>query len=203
MSDPGRLGILHDHYKESFALIRERERHRDRTFLILLGLFALLILEVGYPAQFGGSLDSASVAAGEVDLDALPLAALLSATWVFTMAIALRYCQLSITVERSYDYLHRLEDSISPLLGDNGVYRREGKFYLNRYPPLLNVSWILYGYGFPAIIAIAIVWLLVGEWMRLDYPAIHKLFDTAIGVTILVTLYLYRVHPTLMRHAGG
>jgi hypothetical protein len=113
-----RLDILHDHYKESFALIREREKLRERYLLFLLGLYGLLIVEIGYPAQFDGSVGSVSVAATTIDLTPLPLAALLSATWVFTMAVALRYCQLAITVERSYTYLHHLEDVISPLLGE-------------------------------------------------------------------------------------
>jgi hypothetical protein len=38
---PGTLGLLHDHYKESFSLIRAREQRRDRLLLWLLFLFAV------------------------------------------------------------------------------------------------------------------------------------------------------------------
>ncbi len=38
-----RLDILHDHYKGSFSHTHEREKQRDRLFLVLTILFALLI----------------------------------------------------------------------------------------------------------------------------------------------------------------
>ena len=125
-----RLDVLHDHYKESFSHIREREKQRDRLFLVLIGLFALLSLQILYPTDFGGALGPLKVSGAEVDIGALPLPALLSASWVFTFAIALRYCQVSINVERQYPYLHALEDKISAAIGDPDLYRREGGEYL-------------------------------------------------------------------------
>ncbi len=129
-----RLDVLHDHYKESFSYVRERERQRDRLFLVLIGLFALLFFEAHYPRGFGGALGPVHVSGAEVDLGALPLPALLSASWVLTLAIALRYCQVSINVERQYSYLHRLEEKVSQELGDEEAYRREGRAYAKDYP---------------------------------------------------------------------
>ena len=45
------VDILHDHYKESFSHIRDREKQRDRLFLFLIGVLGLLFLEVQYPAN--------------------------------------------------------------------------------------------------------------------------------------------------------
>lgn len=118
---------------------------------------------------------------------------------MFTAAVALNYCRLAVTVERSYDYLHFLEDRLSPMLGGEGIYRREGEFYLNKYPPLLNLSWMAYGYFFPVVIAVATVGLLVNEWCGLEYPVVHKTFDTAMGAGILLALIFYRAVPTAMR----
>ncbi len=36
----------------------------------------------------------------------MPLAGLLSASWVLILAVALRYCQAVMLVERQYRYLH-------------------------------------------------------------------------------------------------
>jgi len=83
------LEILHDHYKETFARMREAEALRDRLFLWMIGLFALLSLEIGYPAAIGGTLGKLSIAGGELNLQALPLPALLNATWVLTLTISL------------------------------------------------------------------------------------------------------------------
>lgn len=58
-----RLEILHDHYKETFALVRDRERSRDRLFLVVIGLCGLLALQIAYPVEFFGHV-SVGICAG-------------------------------------------------------------------------------------------------------------------------------------------
>jgi hypothetical protein len=142
--DADKLSLLHDHYKETFALIRERETQRDRLFLWLLVIFALLVIEIQYPANFNGVLGHVNVAGNNIDLQQLPLARLLNVSWVFTAALVLKYCQVAKAVERQYTYLHLLEDRISDGLGDTELYRREGRAYREQYPHLLNWAWVYY-----------------------------------------------------------
>lgn len=190
-----RLDVLHDHYKETFSYIREREKQRDRLFLVLIGLFALLVLEVQYPTNFGGALGNSSISGAEVDLSALPLPGFLSASWVLIFAIALRYCQAAINAERQYDYLHRLEEKISRELGDEELYRREGKSYLDDYPLFQDWVWISYVFLFPLIAVLATVVLVGLELARLPYPLPNKAFDAAIATGVVVSFYFYRWHP--------
>ncbi len=197
-----RLDVLHDHYKESFSHIREREKQRDRLFLVLIGLFALLSLQILYPADFGGALGPLKVSGAEVDIGALPLAALLSASWVLTFAIALRYCQVSINVERQYSYLHTLEEKISEALGDPDLYRREGSAYLQDYPLFSDWAWICYAFVFPVIAALATLALVVAEWRGLPGPLPYKLFDSVLALAILVSFFLYRILSLLYRRNG-
>ena len=126
--------ILHDHYKESFAHIREREKQRDRLFLILIALFGLLAFEVLYPTAVVLSTVELPVANVKLDVSYLPLSAILSTTWVFVLAILLRYGTVAITVERQYAYLHKLEEKISNIFGDVEIYCREGRDYKKNYP---------------------------------------------------------------------
>lgn len=63
---------------------------------MLFGLIAVLVLDVGYPARFEGALGSCSLLGTQIDLPALPLAGLLSVSWVFTLAIILKYSQAYI-----------------------------------------------------------------------------------------------------------
>lgn len=195
MKEQPRLEVLHDHYKESFSYIRERERLRDRLFLALIGLFALLVLEIQYPASFGGALGSASILGTEIDLAALPLPGLLSASWVLTLAIALRYCQATVSVERQYDYLHGLEEKISRELGDEALYRREGKSYLDDYPLFQDWAYICYCFLFPIVAVVAVLALFWTEATRLPYPLPNKMFDGVIALAVVISLYLYRWHP--------
>lgn len=191
----GHLDVLHDHYKESFSLIRERERQRDRLFLVLIGLFALLVLEVQYPVGFGGALGPLKVAGAELDLGVLPLAGLLSASWVLTLAVALRYCQAVMLVERQYGYLHDLEERMSRELGDEDLYRREGRAYLDDYALFQDWAWICYVFLFPITAALAVLALITTELARLPYPWSNKAFDAVVAIALIVSFYLYRWHP--------
>jgi hypothetical protein len=201
--DADKLTLLHDHYKETFALIRERETQRDRLFLWLLVIFALLVIEIQYPANFHGVLGHVNVAGNNIDLQQLPLARLLNVSWVFTAAFVLKYCQVAKAVERQYTYLHLLEDRISDGLGDADLYRREGRAYREQYPHLLNWAWVYYTILFPAALAIAVVYLLVVECVSLQGSVLSKAFDVVFGVSILASLGLYRIRPRPGTDTGG
>src|SRR5215207_7486688 len=195
MSDSPRLEVLHDHYKESFSYIRERERERDRLFLILIALFALLALEIQYPFNFRGAVGTLSFLGIELNVDALPLPAFLTATWVTVLVITLRYCQASTNVERQYDYLHTLEDKISAELGDDELYRREGRAYESNYPLFSWWAYRFYVVVLPVIAIIATVVLIFQEWTRLEYPLLSRIFDLISASGIAVSFILYRIVP--------
>jgi len=191
------LEILHDHYKETFARIRQAESSRDRLFLAIIGIFALLIVEIGYPGTVSTTLDTLNIVGGTVSLKAIPLAALLNATWVLALTIGLRYCQTSVLVSRQYPYLHLLEETISTAVGGGKLYQREGKVYLEGYPLLLNVAWVVYGFLFPIIVMLAAVGLVTAEFTQLPYPFYHTVFDAFIAGALIFVFFVYRVHPTL------
>lgn len=192
------LDVLHDHYKETFARILNVEKSRDRLFLAVIGLFALLCLEIGYPAAFGGSLPKVNIAGGEFQLAALPLPALLNITWALTLVITLQYCRTTVWLDRQYPYLHDLEEAISPAVGGN-LYRREGKAYLNEYPLLLDVTWFAYSILFPFIIMSAAALLVIWEFTHLSYPLLHLVFDAIMTIILICLLLLYRVEPYVDR----
>jgi len=191
--DADNLSLLHDHYKETFTLIREREAQRDKLFVWLLVIFALLAIEIQYPANFNGVLGHLKFAGNDIDLQQLPLSRLLNASWVFTAAFVLKYYQITKGVERQYDYLHMLEDRISGSLGDTDVYRREGRAYLEKYPLLLDWAWVYYTMLFPAAFAIAVVYLLAVECVSLHESMLSKAFDVVFGLSVLAVLVLYRI----------
>jgi hypothetical protein len=191
------LEILNDHYKETFAHLRKAEALRDRLFLWIIVLLALLSLEIGYPTAVGRTLGKISVAGGEINLQSLPLPALLNATWVLTLTIGLRYCQTSVFVNRQYPYLHTLEKTISPEVGGGDLYQREGEVYLREYPLLLDVAWFAYGILFPLIVMFATLGLAIWELTWLLYPLYHILFDVFVASAFICFFFLYRMQPAL------
>lgn len=191
------LDILNDHYKDTFTRLRESEQTRDRLFLWLIGLIVLLILEIGYPVAVGGALGKVKFADAEVNLQALPLAALLNATWILTLLIGLQYCQATVRVNRQYPYLHSLEDTVSPSLGGGDTYQREGRVYLRDYPLLLDVAWFVYSIFFPFAVICSTIWLIHSEIFLLNYNIIHQLIDVFIGATLCIVFFVYRLHPAI------
>jgi hypothetical protein len=192
------LSIVHDHYKETFTIVREREHDRDRSFLLLIGLFALLVIEVYYPAAVGGTVRSVQVLGTDIDLSHMPLSMLLNATWVLVLAVSLSYCRVAISIDRQYPYVHHLENWISDQLGDDTIYRREGSVYLERYPVLLNWAWFCYVVVFPLVVALVTILLLQRESAGLPYSVIHKGFDALIGILVVISFLLYRVLPKVL-----
>jgi uncharacterized membrane protein YhaH (DUF805 family) len=191
------LGLLHDHYNDTFAHIRDREQRRDRLFVVLALMFVLLVLQVQYPATVGGSLGTISLAGVELSVRDLPLAALLDVTWLLTLLVGLKYCQTALAVERQYPYLHRLEEQIATRLGDPELFCREGKSYLHAYPSVLNWAWFCYVILFPLAVVLGTTLLTVVMWRDLDYSGWHKAFASGMAAALVVSFALYQVVPRL------
>ena len=188
--------ILHDHYKETFQYIRERETLRARLFLVLIGFYALLAVQIQYPRKFDGTVETINLLGIEVDVNSLPLAALLTATWVFVLAVVFRYCQTTINVERQYDYLHKLEERLSPEFGGE-LYRREGREYDDRYPAFSSWAWRFYTIVLPTIAILATGVLIFEEVAGLNYSVLNKILDVGVAGYIVLSFFLYRMLPLL------
>lgn len=188
--DDAKLELLHDHHKDSFSRIRERESQRDRLFLVLVALYALLTIQIQYPLDFDNTIDKIAPFGVEISVESLPFAAFLSATWLFTAAIALRYFTTSTNIERQYDYLHKLEEAISSQF-EGDIYRRESREYTERYPLLQSVAWRSYTLLFPIVAFLATAFLLVEEIRNLDYFALNKILDSVIAGYLLILVLAY------------
>lgn len=190
-----RLELLHDHYKDTFSYIREREKQRDFLFLLVIALFGVLFLEVQYPANFQAIFSEIQAQGAKLDLRAIPLAAIMSVTWTIVLIFAIRYCQVSISIERQYDYLHKVEEKLGDIFGDSEIFCREGAAYLSKYPLFSTWTWIFYTALFPIIVVAAVIPLLYVEWSSPNYPVYHRVYDTIIALAVIASFVLYRIAP--------
>lgn len=145
-----------------------------------------------FSVGFSAALRNIQVAGAKADLSRLPAGALVGTIWAFTLATTLRYCQVSTSVERQYDYLHTLEDCISQEFGKSGIYEREGRAYLEDYPAFSHWAWINYVYIFPLLAILVTISLVATEWLSLSSGWFYKTLDTLLALTIIVTFFLYR-----------
>lgn len=193
-----KLDVLHDHYKDTFSLIREWEKVRDLLFMAIIGVLAVLFLEIQFPK---GLLDAVEPLTGP-KLSALPWSVVVSATWAVLAAIAMRYCQAAIHVERQYEYLHVVEDRLSAAFGDAAVFCREGRHYLTAYPPFSRWAYVFYAWAFPiAVMAVCAVLLRIEGHEGSLAPG-HLWFDRAAAAATALSLGLYRFAPPVLRYLG-
>jgi len=185
--------VLHDHYKETFSLIRGREIQRDRLLLWLIALVGLLFLMRQYPELIAALELESSV--GMVGIGKVPMPVLISVVWTALMLTTLKYCQIVVWVDRQYVYLHLLEETISSLLKDEGLYRREGKVYSDRYPLLTWWAWFVYTLAIPILGIVLVLILAAGEWLQPTYSTPHLWYDTTLALATGLTLTLYKLWP--------
>ena len=195
IDDNKKLEILHDHYKESFLYIREREKQRDRLFMFVIALIGVLFFEILYSDIFSKILGNAKLEFIELNLSILPISIFLSVTWTYLFVIVLKYCQTAINIERQYDYLHHSENQISKLFGNQDIYCREGKAYLNHYPLFSNLVWIFYILIFPIIVILSVGLIIYIEWYKIKAPLYHLIYDSILTIGISASFILYRLYP--------
>lgn len=197
IGDNTKLEILHDHYKESFLHIREREKQRDRLFPLVIALIGVLFLEIQYSDVFSNILGNVKFEFIELNISIMPISVFLSVTWTYLFVVILKYCQSAIFVERQYDYLHCLEDKISKLFGDQNIYCREGKAYLNKYPLFSDLVWIFYILLFPAIVILSVGLIIYLEGYKIEAPLYHLIYDSILTIGIIMSFALYRFYPLM------
>lgn len=188
-----KLNILHDHYKESFLYIRDREKHRDRLFLLIIALIGILFLEIQYVEIFPNIFKNINLESFNLDLSTVPIFVFLSITWTYLFILVLKYCQIAISIERQYEYLHILEKKISNIFNDKEIYSREGRAYIKNYPIFSEFAWIFYVLIFPIIVMLSTALLLYFEWNMENTVYYHLIYDSLLVLGVALSFILYRI----------
>lgn len=188
-----KLNILHDHYKESFLYIRDREKQRDRLFLFIIALIGILFLEIQYAEIFPNIFKSISLESFNLNLSTIPIFVFLSITWTYLFVLILKYCQIAIGIEKQYEYLHILEKKISNIFNDKEIYSREGRAYLKNYPIFSEFAWIFYVLIFPIIVILSTALLLYFEWNMENTVYYHLIYDSLLVLGVALSFILYRI----------
>ncbi len=188
-----KLNILHDHYKESFLYIRDQEKHRDRLFLLIIALIGILFLEIQYVEIFPNIFKNINLESFNLDLSTVPIFVFLSITWTYLFILVLKYCQIAISIERQYEYLHILEKKISNIFNDKEIYSREGRAYIKNYPIFSEFAWIFYVLIFPIIVILSTALLLYFEWNMENTVYYHLIYDSLLVLGVALSFILYRI----------
>ena len=191
------IDVLHDHYKESFSLISKREGVRGKYYNIIIVLLGLLFVIIKYPIDVLSVVSSLEIETLKnkikLDISYVPISIILSSMWMFLLSVIVVYCQNSVYIEKSYKYLHGLEEVISSEFGlGQKVYNREGFSYFDKYPLFLKWVGVYYRFVFPVIVLILSLILLLLENRSFLSIFYNLKYDALIVFFLSLTLVLYR-----------
>ncbi|HEX5707744.1 MAG TPA: hypothetical protein VFX96_10645 [Pyrinomonadaceae bacterium] len=187
--DEKRAELLHDHYKDTFQYVLEHWKVRNRLFVFILVVLALLLFQLTSPNVLEELANS--YIRGQTKHETPGVASVLvdfrfitSVLWFIFAYLVVQYYQRTILVDRLYIYLDRTETRINRHLGGSFV-TREGAYYRESQPIFLKQVFFLYSWVFCGLLVLVVVLKIVSEWRSPEVAARNWL---TVGFTILDTL---------------
>jgi hypothetical protein len=184
-------GILYDHYKDTFSLIREAEGQRKKYFLILVALLGFLFFSISYTECTLRSLNGIELTGlFKFNINSIPFGILVSMVWSYLLMMVITYYQLCTSISKQYNYMHELEFQLSRLLKAD-YFCRVALTRKKEHPLSFNWVGILYAFAFPTILLITTARVLFLEWTCEDNNY-NLVYDTTIGIIFFVMVLFYR-----------
>lgn len=188
--------ILYDHYKETYALSKEAQGRRNKNFVILCVLEALLFLTLISPDQAFAVLISGINAELDTTLQ-LTNTVMQTLLWLLIAYVTVRYVQDTLYVERQYGYLVKLEKTIR----DAGIkpFDREGDHYMHEYPIVLDFIDLFYKMLMPILFMAINIVRIVRERVSLEQVTIAFICDLIIclAISIITWFYFFKIHSKI------
>ncbi len=187
-SDDKKLELLYGHYCDTFSIIQSLVKTRDRFFIAILVLLAVMAFQIALPTESGGVI--LEFVRAKLGVHGTVIA---SVIWAALLFVVVRYFQVAVSLERQYRYIHQLEAELSPFY--SGVpFTREGAFYLAAYPWFSAAVARLYTWVFPASLVFAASLKIVSEFRLPRASPLPIATDAVIYVLLVAATVLYSVH---------
>jgi hypothetical protein len=188
-SEDTKFQILHDHYKDTFVHLREYRTLRDRLLALMLVVVTLMLFQISSPQESGDAISQFFSKRLELS-NPIDISFIGSVIWFSLLALAVKYFQTVVLIEKQHKYLYMIEDQLSQHYG-TAVFTREGKFYLGDYPLFSDWTHILYTGIFPILLLAVISIKIFVEFRGVSSVSVSMLFDVVIFLCILTSTLLY------------
>ena len=202
-----KLSLLHEHYRDTCAVLQGQRRARDRYFYLVVVVLAVALFDWATPEGFAGAVGD--VLRARLQISHPPnLAYVRSVLWFLLLGLTVRYCQAALGIERQYTYVHQLEATLARHVGSG--FRREGEAYLSDYPAFLIWAHYLYSLVFPVLLAVVAIGWTYQQVQRQPRWSLPVWFDCAVTLMLLASLAMYlhafhrrNSHPAAQRDRNG
>lgn len=184
-----KLLLLHEHYKETFNNIQDYLKLRDRLFAYVLLIVTLMLFQMYSPSGSTGAISE--LLTKKLELKTLiDVSFLSSIIWFALLSLVVRYYQTVVYIERQYNYIHTIEDQLSPEY-DRKAFTREGESYLKNYPLFSSWTWILYTIVFPILLSVIVVVKTIGEIRQMEGINVLLSINIIIALCVLLSSLFY------------
>lgn len=184
-----KMQCLMAHYKDSFDHIRAYSNDRNRIFILLLLMVALM--------QFVSPGEAPEILSGILNktLGASPTVTPLSVgilLWTATLFILTRYLQIAMTIDLQYSYLHSLEEQLSEAVKPF-PFDRERRGYEKGFDGIRKVFFIFYRGVFPIVYTILLTSRLVAEMKVASVADIAIWIDCVLFLLCVLLMGFYSI----------
>ena len=182
------IDILYDHYKDTVALMKDAQRDRDRFFVVMCILLALLFVFNLDPLSTLSTIQQ--IAKNQWGVVSIPETSVIrSLLWGLLLYYTIRYIQRNIYSERLTNYIHTIEKTFQ--LNTDLPICREGGNYLQEYPQVLDLIHYIYTIIFPVLYLCLIIIVFINEFQNGNPPinGIIAALDFILVVFYMVFLY--------------
>ena len=188
-----KLELLYDHYKETFKTIQDSICLRNKYFVILFLVMSLQFLFSVSPDSISSLIICLFKSKYEYDISG-QLSIIQCFIWIILLYYTVRYYQLTVYIERQYNYIHTLESNISGIIETK--FDRESTNYLENYPKMNILIDIIYKWIFPLLYSLIILIKIVIE-IKSTYLTFSLVLDIIISLCclFLTILYFIFLHP--------
>lgn len=170
---------------------------------MVLAVLAAMVVCWAEPASSASTASQFIAKRIDVGQFEIPLATIQTSLLVLLTALCFRLFQLDVYVEKSYPYLHRLEDILEESVGEADAFTREGRRYKREFAWFAELTWVFYKWVLP--LAIFCAGLGFGIVAMLGVPAwcLRFVLDglAVLALFLSTACYLHDLHCKRERSA--
>lgn len=188
------LQIYYDHYKDTYEQIKRYISKRDRITIhlfILLSIIAFIVIDTDKCEDVTSSLLKTKLGISGIGFSIFNTSAL-----YLLLYSCFGYYQICLLIERSYVYLHNVENTLSQMSMCN--IDRESGWYLSDYPTVSNIAHWFYTYVLPFLVIVISIIKAKDEWPT-DFVSLATLDIILIGFIVVVSL-IYIIDRIKLQH---
>jgi hypothetical protein len=176
-----------DHYKDTFNLIKEHEKKRERYLFYVIIIIGIMIIDYAGSYQIGPIIINYLNTKYNISLS-IKVFLIETFIWLCAAIVMIKYYQSVIYIERQYGYIHKLESILSKNYEDSFIFSREGINYKTDYPIFSNWIWLIYRIILPLLFIVIFSFKYYSDFSIIFRSIIERVSSGILFCMVIITI---------------